>query len=518
MTRRQGRGGAPPGAGSSAMAAFIDAFNTGLRLQQSGDLDNAEVAYRKAMRLNPKEAMLYNNLGVIAYTRGRMDEAVAFQQRAIALDPRSPAAHNNLGVTLNALNRHEEAVVVFSRSLEFDATNVLAYNNFGDSLNKLGRFEEGAATLERALALNPNYTEAYSNLGMAYWGLGRLEDAVASFRRAIALRPDLDMPHKNLGLVLLVKADFAEAWREYDHRWAADKLPPRSPRPRWLGQDLGDKTLLVWAEQGVGDEILHASMLPDLVARGMKVMWELDPRLVPLLQRSHPTVRVVGRRNPPTDETLHPDVVAQIPAASLGQYLRSDISQFPKDRNNFLVADANRSAALRAGLNLSPGDKLVGISWLSKNVTLGYSKTTALKDWADILRTPGVRFVDLQYGDTSEERVAVQNELGVTPAHVEGLDLRDDLDGMAALTAACDLVVTVSNTTAHVAGGLGVPVWVLVPAGIGKFWYWGHNSNTSLWYPSSVVIRQMDRHVWGQTLRAVAGRLADFVSQRDSGT
>jgi len=511
MNRKQRRASSAGPAGSGS--AFVQAFNTGLQAHQAGDLDKAIVAYRQAMRLNPNVALLQNNFGVALYDQGKTDEALKHQRKAVELDPNLSIAHNNLGVTLNSIERHAEAVECFAQAIKIEPTNAKATNNLGDSLVKMSRFDEGVEYLRKALAMDPNYFEAYSNMGVGLWGLGRFDESIASFKKAIEIQPNLPMARKNMGIVSLLRGDYAFGWEQYDWRWAADKMPiPDYPASIWRGQPLEGKTLFVWGEQGVGDEILHVSMLADLVKHGFHVMWETDKRLVPLFQRSYPPVKVVGRGKSPADTEIGPDVVAHIPSASLGRFVRSKAAHFPLTRRSYLVADQERSAALRAGLNLAPGEKLVGISWVSKNVKFGESKTISLAAMADILRTPRARFVDLQYGDTSEERARVEKEFGVKIAHIESLDLRDDLDGVAALAAACDVVITVSNTTAHIAGALGVPVWILVPAGIGKFWYWGHEGESTPWYPSATLIRQKSQWDWAPELREVGQRLARFIA------
>jgi hypothetical protein len=268
--------------------------------------------------------------------------------------------------------------------------------------------------------------------------------------------------------------------------------------------------LLVWAEQGVGDEILQAGMIGDLLARGLKVVWEVDPRMATLFQRSFPTVKVFPRVMPPITDRVEPGVVAHIAAGSMGAYIRRSFDDFPRDRRSYLTPDHARAAAYRARLALAPGERLVGISWLSKNVAFGESKSTQLEAWAKILKTPGLKFVDLQYGDTHAERRAFQKRHGVAIAHLDDLDLKDDLDGFAALTSACDLVVTVSNSTGHFAGALGVPAWIMIPAGVGKFWYWGLSGESSPWYPSVTLLRQASTQDWQPVLDEVAARLAAY--------
>jgi len=507
---RRAEAAAPPGM-SPALKLFVETFNAGLEAQRAGNLPLAESHYIKAIAMNPDDAMLLNNYGVCLYEQGKTEQAIEVHRKAIKLDPTRPMAYNNLGVELNAVERHEEAIVAFKKAVEIQPINPKAINNYGDSLVKLGRFDEGLALLQKSIEQEPDYVDAHSNSGMALWGLARFKEAAEAMRRALSYRIDHPSVRKNLGLVLLLMQEWATAWEEYEWRWMADKIVQRSKKPRWVGEDLTGKTMLVWAEQGLGDEILHMSMAEDLLKRGCKVVWECDWRLVPLLSRTYPEMKVVPRKGiaPPLPETMTDDIVVQSPSASLGRFLRKDISQFPQGRSKYLKVKPAKVAMMRAAMNLQPGEKLVGISWVSKNKTIGGNKTIDLKEWKDILSTPGVRFVDLQYGDTTEERAQFKKETGLTLYHLEGLDLTKDIDSLASLIAACDLTITVSNTTAHIAGAIGAPVWVLLPAKLGKFWYWGYEGKRSLWYESARIIRQShtETHDWGPTLATTAHRL-----------
>jgi len=512
MNRKERRAAGAQGAGQGAGgSAFLNAFNTGLQLHQAGEYEKASMAYRQALRLNSTIALLHNNFGVCLYDLGKKDEALIHQRKAVELDPNLGIAYNNLGVTLNSLEKHEEAIKIFAKAIEIDPANAKATNNYGDSLSKLSRFDEGITFIKKALEIEPGYYEAYSNLGVALWGQGKFDDAIAALRKALELQPNLHMARKNIGIISLQRGDYETGWAEYDYRWSADKHPiPDYPAPIWLGNKLDGKVLFIWGEQGIGDEILHVSMLADLIKHGFDVMWETDKRLVPLFQRSYPPVKVVGRGKKPADTEFPTNLGGHLPSASLGRFVRGKPEFFPKERRAYLLADEERAKAYRERFDLQPGEKLVGISWVSKNEKFGESKSTSLAQWGEILRTPGVRFVDLQYGDTAAERAAVEAEFGIKIEHLPDLDLREDIDGLASLITACDLVVSVSNTTVHIAGALGVPVWVLIPAGIGRFWYWGYQGTTSPWYPSVTLIRQKNQHDWSPELSDVAARLAAF--------
>jgi Tfp pilus assembly protein PilF len=251
---------------------FVNIFNAGLEAQRAKNLPLAETFYRKAMEINPDDAMLLNNFGVCLCEQGKTEMAVENYKRAIKLDPTRPMAHNNLGVELNALERHEEAIKAFKRAVEIQPINPTAINNYGDSLTKLGRFEEGLALLDRSIAQEPDYVDAHSNRGMALWGLARFDEAIESFRRALSYKIDHAAVRKNLGLVELLMQRWGTAWEEYEWRWTADNIFQRSKKPRWCGEDVRGKTMLIWSEQGLGDEILHKSMAEDLLKRGCKVV------------------------------------------------------------------------------------------------------------------------------------------------------------------------------------------------------------------------------------------------------
>jgi ADP-heptose:LPS heptosyltransferase len=266
----------------------------------------------------------------------------------------------------------------------------------------------------------------------------------------------------------------------------------------------------LWGEQGIGDQIIYGSMIGELLSTPLTVTLEVDQRLVPVYRRSFPGFSVVPQQRSPT---ANPDTYdRQAPLASLGRRLRPSFESFP--RRAFLKPDPPRVDEYRR--RLAGGQAaVVGVAWRSANREFGSFKSTDLGDWLEILKVPHTRFVDLQYGDTASERESLERETGARIEHLPDLDLTEDLDGLAALCAACDLVVTVSNVTAHVAGAVGRPVWLIAPKGNGRFWYWFRNRSDSPWYPAMRIFDQVLAGSWRETLNAVARELAAFV--RESG-
>ena len=521
--------------------------NLGVVLLALGQRSDAMAAFRRAIALRPGYARAHYNLGTALREDGALAEAAAAFAEAARLEPNFVQAHANLGVMLQDLEDRAAAAAAYAHALALNPNEPETLNNLGTLRRGEGLYAEAEALLRKALAARPDFAEARLNLGTVFQAQVRLDEAIAQYRRALALGAKKDAVFYNIALATEFKGDFkgalegygevlranpdyvearwnksllhlmlreyGEGWGEYECRLSPlRRLRPKRPytQPRWEGRRDLPGAVLVWGEQGLGDEVLYARMAGELVDAGMDVVCEVEPRLVPLLQRSWPKMRVVpspsqGKASDPA--TSAPEIAAQIPMGSLGQFLRPDLAAFPTSAS-YLRADEARAARYRQQVQARspPGDFVVGISWSSKNPDIGLHKSIALKDWAPILQTPGISFVDLQYGDTAQERLEAEKVLGVQVQHLPEPDLFRDIDGVAALLAACDLVITVSNTTAHIAGALGVPTWVLLPRGTGKLWYWG-TAETTPWYPSARLFRQETAGDWSGVIAAVAEAL-----------
>lgn len=476
--------------------------NRGAVLHDLGRNEDAAESFARVIALAPDFAPAHYNHGLALAALGRHEQAATSLQRAVALEPGYADAHNNLANALDQLGRHADALMSVERALALVPDHHPALVSRAVILRKLGRANEALASCERALVLTPGEPEALTVRGDVLVDLERFEEATATFDHLIALDPDAAGPKWNKSFISLGLGRLAEGFALYEHRWAGAKgLVPRAyAQPRWTGARV-DGPLLIWGEQGLGDEILHASMIPDVIQRAPLVTLEVEPRLVVLFERSFPTVNVV-----PMGAGLYTGpVVAHEPIAGLGRHLRPNWEAFPKRERGYLVADAARTDALRR--RLDDGRVVVGLSWVSKAPIGGEQKSARLADFAALLRSPGYRFVDLQYGDTRAERDQVEREFGVRVEHLADIDNTNDLDGLAALISACDAVVTVSNTTAHLAGALGRPTFVMVPHGHARIWYWFRDRDWSPWYPRVRVRRQQRGQRWLDLVAAVAADL-----------
>jgi hypothetical protein len=448
-------------------------------------------------------------LGTIRYQQTRHHEALELLQRSLAADPGNVAAHNNLGKVFDGLGRWDEAVASFHRALAIDADDDAALCNLGIAEAWLGRHEASERHIRRSLAIDPTSHAAWSALGYSLYQVGRIREAEEAWRKTIALSPSFTEAHINLGTALLAQMNFLEGWHEFGWR---DRLPDSRigrvsfPQSRWRGEDLRGNRLLIIGDQGLGDQILCGGLIPFFTDRGVDLTIECEPRLAPLFARSF-RARVFPAANPPHAEALSPSISAKADFVDLAATLIRHPKSFPV-HCGYLKADPDRVRTLGAKWRTrAAGRKLVGITWSSARVRLGAAKSSRLAvDWAPVLRTPGALFVSLQYGRPDAD-LAAAAATGFPVERDDTIDVTKDIDGLAALVSAMDMVVSVSNSTVHLAGALNVPVWTLVPAGPGRPWYWFEGRADSPWYPAMRLFRQANYRAWEPIMADVAAAL-----------
>jgi tetratricopeptide (TPR) repeat protein len=473
-------------------------------LKGLGKQEEALASYDRALALQPNDANIWSNRGATLGDLKRHAEALESYDRALALDPHHVPALDNRGTTLRALQRLEEALASHDRALAINPEYASAHYNRGLTLADLKMLEEARESYHRALAVNPNYSQALSNLGVVLFELKQFDKALASYEHAIRISPDHADTHVNLSVCLLQLGDFARGWVEFEWRWHTAEYRERVVKvsaPAWAGEKLRG-SLLVWNEHGVGDEIFYAGMLNELKPYAKLITVCVDFRLVTLFQRSFGNMQVLSR------QTLAPDMRfdAHIPMGSLGRHLRRSFSTFPKVVKPYLFACPTRTRDLRA--NIAQEKRLIcGLSWSSKSVATGSDKSLQLQELEPVLAMRGIEFVDLQYGDTAQEQAAFYATTGLGLKRVAEIDNFSDLDGLTALIEACDVVVTVSNTTAHLAGALGKPVLLMLPFSHGLMWYWHLEREDSPWYPTVKIFRQREIGNWRHVIENVGRAL-----------
>lgn len=516
---------------------------------QGGDLDRAFTHLSTAARLAPQLEDAHLGLGNVHRLRGALDAAADSYRRALAIRPDASEAHFSLGLVLRQAGRVRDALEHFERASELAPASTDAVRQAALCHTLLGSHESAVALLERALRTTPAAGELHAALGFAYqkmhrshaalecydrarelghedaeyWNnrgtvmqeLGRIPEAFAAYERALQLQPDFSIARFHRGLARLLTGDYANGWPDYELRLLSEELPFRNAAaPRWDGSTLAGRTLLVYGEQGLGDEIMFASCLPDVVAAAGRCVIECHPKLEGIFRRSFPAAAVCAA----TPKRVAPDPPVagrtdwEVPSGSLPLYFRRSLSDFPRHAG-YLRPDPERLAAWRRRLAaLGPGLK-VGMSWAGGTYrTRSPLRSIPLDQWLPIFETEGVRWVSLQYGEAAGMREAVAAQ-GCPPIE-HWQDAIDDYEETAALVSALDMVISVQTAIVHLSGALGRPVWAMVS--YCPEWRYGFAGENMPWYPSVRVFRQPSIGEWQPVISAVARELRALAQRTEA--
>ena len=329
---------------------------------------------------------------------------------------------------------------------------------------EVGNLELAFSNLNSAIEINPHHAKTYNNLGLLYQTLGLIDktfyvNAIESFKKAFKLNEFIIEAYYNLSFLYLFLGKFGEAWNYFESRWKSDGLKIgyfKTDRPRWSPSIGSDHHVMIWPEQGIGDYILYSRFLNDLSLNVNKVTALIDKKLKPLYSRTFPQIEFITECDPSS-------IDYHAPIGDLAKFYVNSFEDVKLRSDTYLQVNKSRSQKLKEAL--PKGKKICGISWVSKNDSIGANKSMTLEDLKDLLVLPDVTFVDLQYTDTSEERALFKQKYGVEIIKLEEVDNFDDIDGLASLIDACDCVVSVSNTTVHIAGAIGKQTYLMLPQG-----------------------------------------------------
>jgi tetratricopeptide (TPR) repeat protein len=476
-----------------------------VRLDQDRPTD-ALPHLREALRLQPRSVDALNYLGVALTKLGQAEEAAGLFEQALRLRPRAPGIHNNYGIALARLGRFAEAVAQYQQSLRLAPNAAGTLCNLGNALRDQGLLDEALTCFQESLRLAPNAADTHNNLAIAHVKLRRLDAARTYYEETLRRQPDFAEGHVNRAHLLLLQGDFAGGWPEYEWRWRCkDAQPFRCRQPAWDGSPLAGRTILLTWEQGFGDTLMYVRVAPLVKAQGGTVLLLCQPRLLELLRRCPGIDRVV-----PNGEPL-PEFDVHAPLATLPCLLGTTVETIPA-AVPYLLPDPALVEGWR--LELPPdGTFRVGIAWQG-NPRYGGDRhrSIPLRHFLPLARLPGVRLVSLQKGLGSEQLRSLPAGNGI----VELGSRLDETDGAFLDTAAVmqhlDLVITSDTSIAHLAGGLGVPVWMAV--NFSSDWRWLLEREDSPWYPTMRLFRQRRFGSWGEVFERIAALLRQTALRR----
>ena len=436
----------------------------GIALKDYKKLEESEINYKKAIKLNPMYAEVYNNLGILFKDKNELENSKINYQKAIELKSDYAEAYYNLGITFR----------------------------------ELGELEKSETSYKLAIKYNPSYAEAYNNLGVTLRELCKLNDSEKAYKKAIELKNNYPDPYNNLSFTLLLKNEFEEAYKFSEWRWQTKYNIGKkfiTNKPLWNGEN--NKTILVWKEQGIGDEIMYNSILPELNTISKKLIVHCDKRLIPLFRRSFSN-DIIFESN--KENISNNDFDYHIPIGSMPRFFRKDLKSFLNSSKGYLKSDNNKSLKFRDKLKNNENVKLIGLSWNTKsNIQMASFRNIDLKYLTSELNNNSIKFINLQYGDVSHEILKLKKETGIEIAEINGLDIKNQIDDLASLLSACDAVVSIDNLTVHLAGSLGINTKVLLPFTMDA--RWGLEGNKSYLYESVRLYRQNELSNWKKVVK-----------------
>jgi len=503
-------------------------YNLAKALMEQGRIRDAADHLKKSIKLEPNNPESELNLGLCFMMQNLFNEALPHLNQATKLKPNFIEAMVNQAICLIELNDIEmaleiaiattnisptndacwsalgavhfkknnivDAIYCYQKAIALDSHNFKHQVNLAKCHDNNGDTDKVIAAFNSALFLNPKNIDCLNSLATIYIRQEKFADALPLLNKALELEPDNSDVHLNLGILHFLKLDLERGWKEYEFRDKNKYLhggPFQSSKRQWSPKDTHDR-LLIWGEQGIGDQIIYGSMLDDVSKIVSRLRVGVDDRLINLLKRSHPTLDMISIKERPANSTFD----SYLPMASLGQYFRNHVTDFPTPKA-FLKADDDKVTAFKS--QMPKGKLICGISWKSKNNSVAESKSILTRELLPLFKLNGAHFFNLQYLPEQEDLELFFHHQAPVQAFND-LDIFNDLDGLAAAIMACDVVVTVSNSTAHLSGALGKETLLLLSRAVGKFWYWNEYQGRNLWYPNIKVFQQKIEGDWSHPL------------------
>ena len=473
-----------------------EALERGIALHESGKIEQAEKLFRQLISQHPTHPDVLNLLGVVILKRKDRKQAADLFRQAIAVRGDIAEFHVNLATALQGMRQYEEAERIARRAVELKPDYSKAWQLIGVAQANLRRRKEAMESYHRVLELDPNDADAHTSLGVCYFDEGEYEKAMECQREAVRIRPDFPAAHLNLALILLLLGREEEGWEEYEWRSQCEGLPKHNFRqPLWDGSPLEGKRILLYTEQGLGDAIQFVRFVPAVAERGGHTVVICQKELKPLLATVAGLNEIHGRNEPlPTF-----DIYA--PLLSLPRILKLRTVNM-RAQVPYLHAEESRMQKWKSLLSEDGPGYRVGIAWAGNP---GHRRdlersldSSLLLPLADV---PDLRLYSLQVGATSKKIDPLREQLRL----IDHTSKLTDMAESAALVQNLDLVICVDTSVCHLAGALGKPVWVMIPAG--PHWGWGLQGESTPWYPTMRLFRQTAAGDWPSVIERIKTEL-----------
>ncbi len=472
----------------------------GWRWHQQGQLAYAVDCYQQVLQQHPRHPEAWCYMGIVLYDLKRYADSEQAYRQAIAAHEAFPIAWSNLGNTLSAMGRHREAAEACRRAIALQPDYATAFMNLGSALVKAGEVAEAEEALRQAVALSPTNHAAHRNLSAALVQQGALTEGKASAETALRINPRDAEAHRNLALVRMLNGDWPAAFEEFEWRWrATDMSPPPFPQPWWNGESLAGKTILLHAEQGLGDTLQFVRYAKLVRQQAARVIVQCQSSLTGILAGCQGIDCLINKEQPLPSFDVH------CPLMSLPRVFAHTVETVPCE-TPYLQADPHRVADWRT--RLPAAKRRIGVVWQgSRSHRADQHRSVPLAEFAPLAAMDGVRLISLQKGD-GVEQLADFPQWNVVDFG-EALDAERPFLDTAAVIASVNLVVTIDTSIAHLAGAMHIPTWIALSHA--PDWRWLLERTDSVWYPSVRLFRKQRAEPWS----AVFGRMAEALAELD---
>ena len=477
-------------------------LNYGLSFKKIKNFKEAITCFIKCLELNSNSFESYINLGDIYFEMKSFEKAISYFNQSLNYKPQNSKVITKIGVAYKNMNQFQKALDCHNKAIEADPNNASAYSNIGITYRGLHNIDKSIEFLNKALEIDPKFEPALINKAIAYTDLNDYELSKNIYLEVLKINPKNIEAANNLAMLYLSYENFAEGWSYFEKRWETNKFQAyiKTEKKFWDGKE-SLKKLLIVSEQGLGDQILYASMINQAKDICSKIYLTCDPKLENIFKNSFIDIDIISRNNfnnnnPGDFFDVH------IPIGSLGKYFRNQSKDFSTNHYPYLLDE--KSLTKKIGASLKKDNLILcGLSWKSNNKEIGVNKSLILSDLKKIINLQGFKFVNLQYGDVKKDLNEFNKDSKTKIIEHKDVDATNDILALASLIKNCNFVLTSSNTTAHLAGALNIPTIVIVPRGRGKLYYWTANKDKTLWYPSVKIFRQDHDFTWEKTITKV---------------